>query len=319
MKCLICGGLGFIGSHLANYLAVQGVDVRVADIKKPAECYLPLRNVEMYNGFDLRTGWEAEEVVHGMDWVFQLAADMGGMGYIHDNRACVMRNNALINMNVLEASRLAGVKRIFYSSSACAYPEYRQMDTDSPALKESDVYPAQPDTFYGWEKLFSEKLYESYVKDYGMAVRVARLHNVYGPYGTYKGGREKAPAALCRKVAEAKDGTQIEVWGDGKAMRSYLYVDDCIEAILRLMNSNCNIPLNIGTDIAISVDELAKLIIDISGKKLGIVHDTTKPEGVRGRNADLTLVKRTLGWSPTVNYEEGLSKLYHWVNRQVNG
>jgi GDP-D-mannose 3',5'-epimerase len=317
MKCVVCGGLGFIGSHLANVLKMHGNYVRVVDIKPQSECYLPLEVDEILDMTDLRDYEKAAVAVKNMEWVFQLAADMGGMGYLHEYHAQIMRNNAQINMNVLEASRHDKIERIFYSSSACAYPEYRQKSTESVPLKESDAIPAAPDLAYGWEKLFSEILYASYAQDYSMQVRIARFHNVYGPFGTYQGGREKAPAALCRKVAEAEDKTSISVWGDGLATRSYLYITDAVEGILKLMNGSYDKPLNLGTDKAISVDDLVKLIIKIAGKHLRIEHDLTRPEGVRGRNADLSLVKQTLGWYPKVEYAEGLSKLYGWVEEQV--
>jgi nucleoside-diphosphate-sugar epimerase len=316
MKILVTGAAGFIGSHLTNFLVDKGHHVRGADIRPSTESYLPSKANEFVQ-CDLRKLQNAVDASKDMDWVITLAADMGGMGYLHEFHAKIMRNNALININMADAAKLVGVKRILFSSSACVYPEFRQMKSNSPSLKESDALPAWPDLPYGWEKLFSEFLYASYAKDYGLPVRIARFHNVYGSHSTYAGGREKAPAALCRKVAEAKNGGKLIVWGDGKARRSFLYIDDCLELVWRLMNSNYAKPLNIGTDKSISVDELAILITKISGKHLMIKHDLSKPQGVRGRNANLTLMKHTLHYTPKVNYPEGMAKLYRWVEKQI--
>lgn len=316
MHILVTGGAGFIGSHLANFLKSKGCFVRVADIRPRVECYLPLE-IDEYMQCDLRKLQSAVDASRDMDWVFQLSADMGGMGYLHEFHAKIMRNNALININVADAAKLVGVKRIFFSSSACVYPEFRQKTLAARPLKESHAIPAAPDLMYGWEKLFSEFLYLSYAQDYGIDVRIARFHNSYGPATEYKNGREKAPAALCRKVAETQNGGSITVWGDGKAKRSFLYIDDCVEGIWRLMNSNYNKPLNLGTDESISIDDLAKLIIKTSGKHLSIKHDRSKPEGVRARNANLTLMKKTLRWKPKTSLKAGIPKLYRWVEQQV--
>jgi nucleoside-diphosphate-sugar epimerase len=243
---------------------------------------------------------------------------MGGIGFITRVGADVMRDNALININVMEACVENNVKRVFFSSSACVYPDYKQEHEHSEALKEEDAIPANPDTFYGWEKLFTEKLMEAYKKDHRVDIRIARFHNIYGPYGTYKGGREKAPAALCRKVALAKNGDAIEIWGDGKQERSFLYIDDALDAVYKLMQSDYDRPLNIGSDRLISIDNLADIIIKISGKKLGKKYDLSKPQGVRSRNADLTLIKKVLGWQPKISYEEGLKRTYHWIEKQVS-
>lgn len=232
---------------------------------------------------------------------------------MHIAHAKIMRNNALMNLNLLHAAKTLRIKRVFFSSSACVYPEYRQLEENSPSLKESDALPAWPDLDYGWEKLFSEFLYKSYEKDYGMKVRIARFHNIYGNNCEYDNGREKAPAALCRKVVDAKEDGKLVVWGDGKARRSFMFIDDCVECIWRLMNSDFREPLNIGTDKSIGVDELAKLIMKIAGKYLTIEHDLTQPEGVRGRNADLTLMKHVLHYTPKIDYPEGMSRLYTWV------
>jgi nucleoside-diphosphate-sugar epimerase len=316
VKCLVTGGCGFIGSHLANYLKQKGYWVRVADIKPENECYLPLKVDEVLR-VDLRDIENCLKVTEGIDYVYNLAANMGGIGYITKVGADIMRDNVLINVNMLEACRQNNVKKIFFSSSACIYPTYRQENPEVEPLKEEYAIPANPDNYYGWEKLFTEKLMEAYSKDYKLEVRIARLHNIYGPYGTYKGGREKAPAALCRKVAMAKDGDCIVVWGDGKQTRSFLYIDDCVRAIDMLMESDFDKPLNIGSDRLVTIDELAMMIIKISGKRLTIKHDLSKPQGVRGRNADLSLIKKVLGWEPKVSLEEGLRKTYEWIAQMV--
>jgi len=246
-----------------------------------------------------------------------LAADMGGIGYITQVGADIMKNNALININMLEASTRNGVKRFFFSSSACVYPEYKQLDPNVTALKEEDAIPAQPDQFYGWEKLFTEKLCEAYKRDKGLDVRVARFHNIYGPYGVYEGGREKAPAALCRKVALARDGDEIEIWGDGKQTRSFCYIDDCVEGIWRLMNSDYDQPLNIGSDELVTIEDLAKMIIEISGKKLRLKYDLSKPQGVRGRNSDNTKIKQVLGWAPSTPLRVGIERTYRWIEQHI--
>lgn len=316
IRCLVTGGCGFIGSHLANYLKQKGYWIRVTDIKPVNECYLPLKVDEVLR-VDLRNFENCLKVTKGIDYVYNLAANMGGIGYITQVGADIMRDNVLINTNMLEACRQNNVKRIFFSSSACIYPTYRQEEPNVEPLKEEHAVPANPDNYYGWEKLFTEKLMEAYNRDYGLEIRIARLHNIYGPYGTYKGGKEKAPASLCRKVAEAKDGSHIIVWGDGKQTRSFLYIEDCVRAIDMLMESNFDKPLNIGSDRLVTIDELAEIIIKISGKNLTIKHDLTKPQGVRGRNADLSLIKKVLGWEPKVSLEEGLEKTYRWIEKMV--
>jgi nucleoside-diphosphate-sugar epimerase len=315
-KVLVTGGTGFIGSHLANYLRDKGYFVRVADAKPKSECYLPLKADEVREA-DLRILESAFQMTKDVDWVFNLAANMGGIGFITEVGADIMHDNALININMMEACRKNNAERIFYSSSACVYPAYRQTEPKVEPLKEEHAIPAEPDMFYGWEKLFTEKLMEAYKKDYSMHIRIARFHNIYGPYGTYKGGREKAPAALCRKVAEARDGDTITVWGDGKQTRSFLYIDDALDGIYRLMQSNYDKPLNIGSDELISIDRLADIIIEASGKTIKKVYDLKAPQGVRGRNADLTLVNKTIGWKPRVTYREGLDKTYRWIEGMV--
>jgi nucleoside-diphosphate-sugar epimerase len=315
-RILVTGGTGFIGSHLANYLKDKGYFVRVADIKPKSECYLTLKADDAREA-DLRILESALQMTKDIDWVFNLAANMGGIGFITEVGADIMRDNALININMMEACRKNNVERIFFSSSACVYPAYRQTEPEVEPLKEEYAVPAEPDMFYGWEKLFTEKLMESYEKDYSMHIRIARFHNIYGPYGTYKGGREKAPAALCRKVAEAKDGSNISVWGDGKQTRSFLYIDDALDGIYKLMQSDYDEPLNIGSDELISIDRLADIIIEVSGKKLKKVYELNAPQGVRGRNADLTLIDKMIGWKPKVTYREGLEKTYSWISQMV--
>lgn len=316
---LICGAGGFIGSHLAKRLKQEGYWVRGVDLKYPE--FGPTACDEFIVG-DLRDPKVCELTVKApqghdtLDEVYQLAADMGGMGYISCHDAEIMQNSALINLNMVEASRLAKVKKIFYSSSACIYPEYNQLDPQNPKCTESSAYPAAPDTEYGWEKLFSERLYRSYARDYGMNIRIARFHNIFGPEGTWAGGREKAPAALCRKVAEAPDGGEVYVWGKGDQTRSFLYIDECVEGIRRLMNSDVEDVINIGSDEMISINDLAQLIAKISGKKITVVN-VRGPEGVRGRNSDNALIKTQLRWAPSASLEEGLRKTYPWVAEQV--
>lgn len=317
---LVCGAGGFIGSHLAKRLRQEGYWVRGVDLKYPE--FSETACDEFVIG-DLRDPDICQRVVtlkqehFSLDEVYQLAADMGGMGFISSHDAEIMHNSALINLNMIEACRLKKVKKIFYSSSACIYPEYNQLDPQNPKCTESSAYPAAPDTEYGWEKLFSERLYRSYAKDYGMNIRMARFHNVFGPEGTWTGGREKAPAALCRKIAEAKDGDTIEVWGKGDQTRSFLYIDECIEGVRRLMNSDIEEVVNIGSEEMISINDLTHLIAKISGKKINIIN-VKGPEGVRGRNSDNTLIKCKLGWAPSAKLEEGLRKTYPWIMQQVN-
>lgn len=316
---LVCGAGGFIGSHLAKRLKKEGYWVRGVDLKYPEFCKTACDDFVIG---DLRDPRVCERVViapeknASFDEVYQLAADMGGMGYISCHDAEIMHNSALINLNMVEACRLTKVKRVFYSSSACIYPEYNQLDPQNPKCMESSAYPAAPDTEYGWEKLFSERLYLSYVRDYGMIIRIARFHNIFGPEGTWAGGREKAPAALCRKVAEANDGDEIQVWGKGDQTRSFLYIDECVEGIRRLMNSDVEEVLNIGSDEMISINDLAHLIAKISGKNISVVN-VRGPEGVRGRNSDNELIKSMLNWAPSATLEAGLRKTYPWIASQV--
>jgi GDP-D-mannose 3', 5'-epimerase len=313
-RILVTGGGGFVGSHLARYLKLQGHFVRVADIK--FDDYIQDYYTEKLTT-DLRVLENCLKATKGIDKVYNLAANMGGIGFITEIGAEVMHDNTLINTFMLEASRQNNVKRYLFSSSACVYPTYRQTDPNIKGLREEDAYPADPDNFYGWEKLYTEKMCEAYQRDYKMDVRVLRFHNIYGPEGTYKGGREKSPAALCRKVAEATNPGIIEIWGDGKQSRSYCYVDDAVKATVLLMESNYDKPINIGSDRLVTINELADMITKISGKEITKKHDLNAPQGVRGRNADLTLVKKTLNWQPEITLEEGLAKTYKWIQKQL--
>jgi len=315
-KVLVTGAGGFIGHHLVRYLKNKGYWVRGVDIKYPE--FSPKDEADDFLLLDLRDFRNAIEAVKGVDKVYQLAANMGGIGFITSVKADVVRDNVLINVNMAEASRLAGVKRIFFSSSACIYPGYKQEDAKITPLKESDAYPADPEDGYGWEKLFSEHVYQKYNEDYGLGIRIARYHNIFGPEGTYEGGREKAPAALCRKAALAEDGGEIEIWGDGKQTRSFLYIDDCLEGTYRLMESDFKEPLNIGSERLVTIDELADIIIKISGKRIGKRHNPQAPQGVRGRNSDNTLCRRALGWEPKISLEEGLEKTYQWIKKEIS-
>jgi nucleoside-diphosphate-sugar epimerase len=313
-RILVTGGGGFVGSHLARYLKLQGHFVRIADVK--FDDYIQDYYTEKLTA-DLRVLENCIKATKGIDKVYNLAANMGGIGFITEIGAEVMHDNTLINTFMLEASRQNNVKRYLFSSSACVYPTYRQTDPNIKGLKEEDAYPADPDNFYGWEKLYTEKMCEAYQRDYKMDVRVLRFHNIYGPEGTYRGGREKSPAALCRKVAEATNPGNIEIWGDGKQTRSYCYVDDAVKATTLLMESSYDKPINIGSDRLVTINELADMIIKISNKKIVKKHDLNAPQGVRGRNADLTLVKKTLNWQPEVTLEDGLAKTYKWIQKQL--
>lgn len=314
-KALVNGAGGFIGSHLVKRLRREGYWVRGVDVKHPE--FSDSEAHDFVIG-DLRDYAVAAAAVEGIDDVYQLAADMGGAGYIFtgEHDACVMHNSATINLNTAEAGRKAGVKRIFYSSSACIYPEHNQKDPDNPICSEDSAYPAAPDSEYGWEKLFSERLYLSYARNYGMEVHVARFHNIFGPEGTWRGGREKAPAAICRKVAETPDGGEIEMWGDGLQTRSFLYVDECLEGVRRLMESNFEGPVNIGSEEMVTINQLAEMAMRIAGKRLHIRH-IPGPLGVRGRNSDNRLIREKLGWAPAAPLEAGLKNTYDWIADQV--
>jgi nucleoside-diphosphate-sugar epimerase len=290
--------------------------VRVVDVK--FDEYIKEKYWTEKVSLDLREYKNCLKATKGIDRVYNLAANMGGIGFITTVGAEVMYDNVLINAHMLEAARKNKVKRFLYSSSACVYPTYRQTDPNVKGLREEDAYPADPDNFYGWEKLYTEKMCEAYQRDYKMDIRVLRYHNIFGPEGTYKGGREKAPAAICRKVAEARNPGQITLWGDGKQTRSFCYIDDALKGTIALMESDYTRPINIGSDRLVTVDELADIIIKISGKRITKKYDTKAIQGVRGRNADLTLVKKVLHWEPVVSLEEGLEKTYKWIEMMVD-
>lgn len=316
-KCaLVCGAGGFIGHHLVARLKREGYWVRGVDLKFPE-----FDNTEADDFIidDLRDPKLVHDLIdRRFDEVYQLAADMGGAGYVfrgtHD--AVIMHNSALINLNVLEACRKRNIQRIFYSSSACVYPEYNQLDPANPNCREDSVYPAAPDSEYGWEKLFSERLYLAYRKNYGMQVRIARYHNIFGPKGSWNDGREKSPAAVCRKVAMASDGDDIEVWGDGKQTRSFLYIDECLEGTIRLTRSQFSGPVNIGSEEMVTIDGLVDIVAAIAGKKLGKKH-IDGPLGVRGRRSDNALIDKMLGWKPSKPLADGLKNTYEWIEKQV--
>ena len=314
MKVVVTGAGGFIGSHLCRYLKEKEFWVRAVDIKWDG--YIT-GYADQFVTADLRKPQLCMQAVKGMDRVYNLAANMGGIGYITNVKAEIMRDNVLINVNMLEAARKNKVGKYFFSSSACVYPTYKQLSSEVTPLKEDDAYPADPDNEYGWEKLFTERLCVDYQEDFGLAVRIARFHNIFGPEGTYKGGREKAPAALCRKIAEASNPGKLMIWGDGKQTRSFCYIDDCVVGIETLMESDYCKPTNIGSDRLVTIDELADIVIKISGKKIEKVYSPTEPQGVRGRNADLSFVTKLLGWKPVVSLEEGLERTYKWIESKV--
>jgi nucleoside-diphosphate-sugar epimerase len=312
-KVLICGAGGFIGSHLVKKLKKEGYWVRGVDLKYPE--FSETAADDFIIG-DLRDPIICRYITDiRFDEVYQLAADMGGAGYIFtgEHDADVMHNSGIINLNMLDACYKRNIKKIFYSSSACIYPEFNQMDPDNPKCSEDSAYPAAPDSEYGWEKLFSERLYISYQRNYGIEVHISRLHNIFGPEGTWTGGKEKAPAAFCRKVAVAPDNGEIEMWGDGKQTRSFLYIDECLEGIKKLMNSDFAGPVNIGSEEMVTMNQLAEIIMKIAGKHLTIKH-IPGPLGVRGRNSDNKLIKEKLGWEPTMKLKDGLKITYKWIN-----
>lgn len=316
-KALVCGAGGFIGGHLVARLKQEGYWVRGVDLKRHE--YKKSDADEFLIG-DLRDQRFCRRITEDtrFDELYQLAADMGGAGYIfvgtHD--AALMHNSAAINLNMAEQARKTAIGLVFYSSSACIYPAHIQRRTANPGLRESDAYPAFPDSEYGWEKLFSERIYLAYMRNYGLQVRIARFHNIFGPLGTWQGGREKAPAAICRKVAEAPDGGAIEIWGDGRQTRSFLYIDECVEGVRRLMRSQLAEPVNIGSDEMISINNLARLVMRIAGKKLSVRH-TQGPLGVRGRNSENSLIAAKLGWRPNQALADGMEKTYAWIAKQV--
>lgn len=315
-RVAVLGAGGFIGSHLARRLKDEGCFVRGADLKRPRYASSA---ADEFVVCDLRDPQAARAVLDGgFDEVYQLAADMGGAGYVftgaHD--AAIMHNSAQVNLNVLEALRERPAGRVFYASSACIYPEYNQLDPDNPRCNEDSAYPAAPDSEYGWEKLFSERLYLAYARNHGTTVRIARYHNIFGPEGSWDDGREKAPAALCRKVARATDGGSIEIWGDGSQTRSFLYIDECVEGTLRLMRSDFAGPVNIGSEEMVSIAGFARMIAAIAGKRIDL-RSVPGPTGVRGRNSDNRLLRERLGWAPSMPLREGLARTYAWIDAQV--
>lgn len=313
-RVLVTGAGGFIGHHLMKYLKAKGYWVRGVDIKYPE---YEATGADEFELLDLRRWASCLQATRRVDEVYNLAANMGGIGFIEAHKAEIMHDNVLMNIHMLEAARLNGVTRYLYTSSACVYPGYRQDTPDVRPLKEEDAYPADPEDGYGWEKLFSERQCRHYYEDYGLETRVVRFHNIYGPLGTYDGGREKSPAAICRKVALAEDGGEIEVWGDGNQTRSYCYIDDCVEGIYRLMRSEYREPLNLGSDRLVTINELVDIVARIAGKRIRKRYDRSKPQGVRGRNSDNTRLRQVLRWEPATSLEDGLEATYWWIYGQL--
>jgi nucleoside-diphosphate-sugar epimerase len=316
-RALVCGAGGFIGGHLVSRLKKEGYWVRGVDIK---EHEYKKSDVDEFFVLDLRSERNVRKAFDGgFDEVYQLAADMGGAGYIFtgDHDADVMHNSCMINLNVAKvATEFSQLPKVFYSSSACMYPEHNQLDPENPNCTEDSAYPANPDSEYGWEKLFSERLYLSYHRNYGLPVRIARFHNIFGPYGSWNNGKEKAPAAICRKVGEASDGGEVEIWGDGKQTRSFLYVDECLEGVRRLMESDCIDPVNIGSDEMVSINTLVDIVSDIAGKTVVKKH-IPGPQGVRGRNSDNNFIEKMIGWKPSTKLKDGLRKTYSWIDDKI--
>jgi nucleoside-diphosphate-sugar epimerase len=313
-RVLVTGAGGFIGHHLVAYLVEEGYWVRGVDLKHPE--YEPTRAHE-FELLDLRRWANCLQATRDVDQVYNLAANMGGIGFIEAYKGVIMHDNVLINIHMLEAARLNGVERYLFTSSACVYPSYRQDSADVAPLKEEDAYPADPEDGYGWEKLFSERQCRHYHEDHGLETRVVRFHNIYGPLGTYDGGREKSPAAICRKICLAADGGEIEVWGDGKQTRSYCYIRDCVEGIHRLMQSDYREPLNLGSERLVTISELVDIVAGAANKTIRRRHDLSKPQGVRGRNSDNTQLRRVLGWEPQASLEDGLKDTYWWIHGQL--
>jgi len=313
-RVLVTGAGGFIGHHLVKYLVKRGYWVRGVDVKEPE--YEPTAAHD-FRLLDLMKWENCLEATRGIEEVYGLAANMGGIGFIETNKAVIVRDNTLMNLHSIEAARVNGVHRYLYTSSACVYPGYLQKSAEVVPLKEEDAYPADAEDGYGWEKLYMERVCRHYREDFGLETRIVRFHNIFGPLGTYDGGREKSPAAMCRKIAVASDGESIEIWGDGHQTRSYCYIDDCVEGIYRLMRSNFPDPLNLGTDRLVSINELADMVAGIAGKRIGKRHDLTKPQGVRGRNSDNTRLRQVLGWEPAISLKEGLRRTYLWISGEV--
>lgn len=313
LRVSVTGAGGFIASHIARRLKSEGHYVIASDWKRNEHMTEDMFCDE-FHLVDLRVMENCMVVTKDVDHVFNLAADMGGMGFIQSNHSVILYNNTMISFNMLEAARLNGVKRFFYASSACIYPEFRQLETDNVNLKESDAWPAEPQDAYGLEKLVTEELCKHYYKDFGIETRIARFHNIYGPFGTWKGGREKAPAAFCRKVLTSSQ--EFEMWGDGKQTRSFTFIDECVEGVLRLMKSTFREPINIGSDECVSMNEMAETVMSIDGKQLPIKH-IPGPEGVRGRNSDNNLIREQLGWAPSMKLKDGLEITYHWIKSQL--
>jgi nucleoside-diphosphate-sugar epimerase len=315
VRILVTGAGGFIGHHLVSYLKQRGHWVRGVDIKEPE--YSPI-DADEFELLDLRRWENCLRATRGVAQVYALAADMGGMGFISSHHAEILHNNSLINLHTLDAARQNGVSRYLYTSSACIYPEYKQTEANVTPLKEEDAYPAQPQDAYGWEKLIAERLCTHYREDYGIETRIVRFHNIFGPLGTWDGGREKAPAAMCRKVAMAKlaNDPVVEIWGDGEQTRSFCYIDDCVEGIYRLMRSDFVEPLNLGQDRMVTINELADMVAAVAGVEIRKKH-VPGPMGVRGRNSDNTLLRKVLGWEPRISLEDGLARTYQWIEGQV--